>query len=62
MDVELFKQQALRADGPAPEIKCDACGGTGRPPAKEVAPGRRIYPAPCTKCGGKGRLSKSGRG
>lgn len=50
-----------KADGAAPEIKCDACGGTGRPPVKEVAPGRRIYPAPCTKCGGKGRLSKSGR-
>jgi hypothetical protein len=27
-----------RTDGAAPEIKCDACGGTGRPPVKEVAP------------------------
>ena len=39
------------------EISCDACGGTGFP--RVVQPnraGRRIYPAPCKKCGGKGRL------
>jgi DnaJ-class molecular chaperone len=39
------------------EIDCDACGGTGFPPvAQPVQPGRRVYPAPCKKCGGKGRL------
>jgi DnaJ-class molecular chaperone len=44
--------------GATAEVKCDACGGKGYPPVKEVAPGRRIYPAPCKKCGGKGRLIK----
>jgi hypothetical protein len=30
------------------EIKCDACGGTGSPPAREPEPGRRrIYPGRC---------------
>jgi DnaJ-class molecular chaperone len=39
------------------EINCDACNGTGFPPVTEpVQPGRRVYPAPCKKCGGKGRL------
>jgi DnaJ-class molecular chaperone len=39
------------------EIRCDACGGTGFPTVMQpVKPGRKIYPAPCRKCGGKGRL------
>jgi DnaJ-class molecular chaperone len=39
------------------EIDCDACDGTGFPAvAQPVQPGRRVYPAPCKKCGGKGRL------
>jgi DnaJ-class molecular chaperone len=39
------------------EIDCEACNGTGFPPvAQPVQPGRRVYPAPCKKCGGKGRL------
>jgi DnaJ-class molecular chaperone len=41
------------------EVKCDACDGKGYPPVREPVPGRRIYPAPCRKCGGKGRLAKS---
>jgi DnaJ-class molecular chaperone len=41
------------------EIKCDACNGTGRQPARETAPGRRIFPGRCAKCGGKGRLPKA---
>jgi hypothetical protein len=32
--------------------------GTGYPPVQTVAPGRRIYPGPCKRCGGKGRLTK----
>ena len=44
----------------ATEVKCNACNGKGYPAAQVVAPGRRIYPAPCKKCGGKGRLSKPG--
>jgi DnaJ-class molecular chaperone len=48
-----------KPDAAATEVECDACGGTGYPPVKEISPGRRIYPAPCKACGGKGRLSKS---
>jgi|APThiThiocy_ev2_2_1041544.scaffolds.fasta_scaffold08955_2 DnaJ-class molecular chaperone len=43
----------------APEIRCDACNGTGSAPAHEPEPGRRIYPGRCKKCGGKGRILKS---
>jgi len=45
--------------GTLTEIECNACGGRGYPVTKEVAPGRRIYPAPCKKCGGKGSVAKS---
>jgi DnaJ-class molecular chaperone len=38
------------------EEKCPACGGTGFPIVKQPTPGRRIYPAPCKICAGKGRL------
>jgi DnaJ-class molecular chaperone len=44
---------------PSSEIKCHACNGTGREPAREIAPGRRIFPGRCAKCGGKGRLPKA---
>jgi DnaJ-class molecular chaperone len=38
------------------EHKCVACNGTGFPTVRQPAQtGRRIYPAPCKKCGGKGR-------
>jgi DnaJ-class molecular chaperone len=41
------------------EIKCAACNGTGYPDVKQPGqPGRKIYPAPCKECAGKGRLSK----
>jgi DnaJ-class molecular chaperone len=41
-----------------PEQHCPACDGRGIPAAKQPArPGRRIYPAPCKKCGGKGRIA-----
>jgi DnaJ-class molecular chaperone len=40
------------------EMKCDACDGTGFPRVKQPAEaGKRIYPAPCKKCAGKGRLA-----
>jgi DnaJ-class molecular chaperone len=36
------------------EAKCPACNGIGFPEVKQPAqPGRKIYRAPCTKCGGK---------
>jgi len=39
------------------EIKCDSCNGTGFPTVMQpIQPGRKIYPAPCKKCGGKGRI------
>jgi DnaJ-class molecular chaperone len=41
------------------ELKCPACGGTGFPiVAQPAEPGRKIYPAPCKKCLGKGRLPR----
>jgi DnaJ-class molecular chaperone len=43
------------------EIKCPACEGTGFPKVKQPdQPGRRIFPAPCEKCGGKGRVASEG--
>jgi len=42
--------------GPPTAARYDACNGKGFSPVQEPEPGRRIYPAPCRKCGGKGRL------
>jgi len=43
----------------ATETKCPACNGTGYPVVMQpVQPGRKIYPAPCKKCGGKGRITE----
>lgn len=43
----------------ATELECPACGGTGFPTVAQPAePGRKIYPAPCKKCFGKGRLAR----
>jgi DnaJ-class molecular chaperone len=40
------------------EIKCPACEGTGFPHVKQpVEPARRIFPAPCKECAGKGRIA-----
>lgn len=43
------------------EINCPACDGTGFPlvPQPQQA-GRKIYPAPCPQCLGKGRISSLG--
>jgi DnaJ-class molecular chaperone len=39
------------------ELRCPACDGTGFPKVtKTVPPGRKIYPAPCKECSGKGRI------
>ena len=41
-----------------PEVECPVCAGTGYPKVKQpVQPGRKIYPAPCGWCRGKGRLA-----
>jgi DnaJ-class molecular chaperone len=42
------------------EQKCPACNGTGSAVVVQPAqPGRRIYPPPCRKCGGKGRIKEA---
>jgi DnaJ-class molecular chaperone len=42
------------------EHKCPACNGTGFPMIRQpVQPGRKIYPAQCKKCAGKGRIAKA---
>jgi len=40
------------------EIKCPACDGTGVGLVKQQPsePGKRIFPARCPKCEGKGRI------
>jgi DnaJ-class molecular chaperone len=40
------------------ERKCSACDGTGFPAVKQpVDPSRKIYPARCETCDGKGRVT-----
>jgi DnaJ-class molecular chaperone len=42
------------------EERCLACKGTGvQEVVKQPASGRRIYPPRCTRCEGKGRITKS---
>jgi len=42
------------------ELKCPACDGTGFPKVTKAVPaGRKIYPAPCKKCSGKGRITET---
>jgi DnaJ-class molecular chaperone len=48
-------RQDMKMDEPI-EVRCDACDGTGRQPVRQPRPGHRIYPAPCKKCDGKGRI------
>jgi DnaJ-class molecular chaperone len=47
----------LKRKEAATEIECPACEGTGFPSVKQPAqPSRKIYPAPCQQCLGKGRV------
>jgi DnaJ-class molecular chaperone len=40
------------------EVECKTCKGTGFPHITQPSqPERKIYPAPCQECGGKGRIS-----
>jgi DnaJ-class molecular chaperone len=42
------------------ESKCPACRGTGYPAVMQpMRPGRKIFAAPCKKCGGKGRIAEA---
>jgi DnaJ-class molecular chaperone len=39
------------------EGECPECSGTGFPVVLQpVQPTRRIYPPPCSKCGGSGHI------
>lgn len=42
------------------EVICPACDGTGFQKIRQqpTEPGRRIYPATCEKCLGKGKITK----
>jgi DnaJ-class molecular chaperone len=42
------------------EQECPACNGTGNLlVVQPVRPGRKIYPPPCNKCGGRGRITEA---
>jgi len=42
------------------EVICPACDGTGFQKVEQpTEPGRRLYPAMCKVCFGKGRINKS---
>jgi len=44
------------------EVDCPACDGTGFPKVRQPdQPGRKIYPAPCKQCLGKGRIEPAAR-
>jgi DnaJ-class molecular chaperone len=52
-----YSFRKLREASTDVEVRCDACNGTGfQPVTKPAQPGRRLFPAKCVKCGGKGRL------
>ena len=41
------------------EVICSACDGTGfQKVGQSTQPGRKIYPAKCKQCLGKGRINK----
>jgi DnaJ-class molecular chaperone len=52
---KLRRSNSAIEDAPE-EIRCEACNGRGVPAAAKPSPMRRIYPGPCKKCGGKGRI------
>jgi DnaJ-class molecular chaperone len=48
----------FRASMGIAEVVCDACDGTGFAKATQPSePGKRIFPATCKKCLGKGRIA-----
>ena len=52
-----FASEVSKSSEKPPEQRCRACDGRGAPAVKQPAlPDRRIYAAPCKKCGGKGRV------
>jgi hypothetical protein len=54
----VYSMRKLKAEDKLREVECPACNGTGLPKVKQpIEPGRRIFPAPCSWCLGKGRLA-----
>jgi DnaJ-class molecular chaperone len=54
----MIAMKILKSNEAPNEVKCSGCGGTGFPTVAQPAQaGRRIYPAPCQKCSGKGRIN-----
>jgi len=48
----------LKSKDAPPELKCSACDGTGFQAVAQSRPsaGGKIYPPPCKRCLGKGRI------
>jgi DnaJ-class molecular chaperone len=54
----MIAMKILKSNEASTEVNCSACGGTGFPTVAQPAQaGRRIYPPPCQKCSGKGRIT-----
>jgi hypothetical protein len=54
---EMTAMNKLKSEVASTEVKCSACDGTGCPRVAQPAqPGRKIYPPPCKRCLGKGRV------
>jgi DnaJ-class molecular chaperone len=52
--------KTLKSNEASTEVKCSACDGTGFPTVAQPAqPGRKIYPASCKLCSGKGRIKSA---
>ena len=50
----------MRKPPAPPEKKCPACNGAGNLLiVQPMPPGRKIYPPPCNKCGGRGRITEA---
>jgi hypothetical protein len=46
----------MREQSPAPEQTCEACNGTGfAPDERSSDPMKRVFPARCAKCDGRGK-------
>jgi DnaJ-class molecular chaperone len=54
----MIAMKNLKPKAPSLEVICSACNGTGfQAVAQPKQLGRRIYPPPCSKCSGKGRIT-----
>jgi hypothetical protein len=55
-DLRYQQYQLLSFHSLAQKLNALACDGTGFPKVP-TGPGRKIYPAPCKQCFGKGRMA-----